>query len=207
MPKQTTNLKHLPEVAGVDEVGRGCLAGPVIAAAVILPDYFPLEGINDSKKMKPYMREELSNCIKQSSIWALGYQCHEEIDEINILQASLKAMAIAVQRLDHIPLEVFVDGIHTPPAIQDYFKIETVIKGDSKFTCIAAASIIAKVERDKVMRDYSIEYPEYGFENHFGYATQEHLEAIKKYGPCPIHRKTFSPIKEIVNQPCLLFNS
>lgn len=178
--------------AGVDEAGRGPLAGPVVAAAVILPEGCGIDGLNDSKKLSPQKRETLFHQIKSLAIAAgVGIVEPEEIDRINILRATLLAMEIAVKNLNPQPDYILIDGnIRTSLLIPQ----ETVIKGDSRCCSIAAASIIAKVTRDSIMDDYHKIHPEYNFKSHKGYPTQEHLESLKKFGPCPIHRKTFNGV-------------
>ncbi|MFI5322441.1 MAG: ribonuclease HII [Thermodesulfobacteriota bacterium] len=175
--------------AGVDEVGRGPLAGPVVAAAVILPEVFTLEGLDDSKKLTHLQRLEMLKKINSTALaLAVGIVDHEEIDSINILRASLLAMEKAVNHLHRKPDFLLIDGNQRTslPIPQ-----KTIIKGDSRCCSIAAASIVAKVARDELMVQYHELYPQYNFKTHKGYATREHLEAIRKYGPCPIHRKSF----------------
>ncbi len=175
--------------AGVDEAGRGPLAGPVVAAAVILPEGPALKGIDDSKKLSHTRRKKMLDQITQSAVsFAIGIVEPQEIDEINILRASLLAMEISVKNLDTRPDFLLIDGnLKTSLLIPQ----ETIIKGDSRCCSIAAASIIAKVTRDSIMEEYDELYPEYNFRKHKGYPTKEHLEAIRKFGPCPIHRRTF----------------
>lgn len=178
-------------VAGVDEAGRGALAGPVVAAAVILDPKRPIEGLADSKQLSEAKREALAPIIRERALaWAIGSANVHEIDKLNILQATLLAMWRAVDALKQTPEFVQVDGNQLPkwPYI-----CEAVVKGDSKVACISAASIIAKTSRDAIMRDYAIRYPEYGFEHHMGYGTAEHLKAIETCGVLPIHRTTFRP--------------
>jgi ribonuclease HII len=183
-------------IAGVDEVGRGPLAGDVLAAAVVLPDKHGIAGIVDSKKISPKRRSMLSGLIKEYAVaWQTGRASVEEIDEINILQASLLAMKRAVEQLGCIPDMVLVDGNRTPELA---YPCEFIIGGDSSIEVISAASIIAKVERDREMEQLDDIYPEYGFRRHKGYPTKQHLEALKKYGPCPIHRKSFAPVRRIL---------
>jgi ribonuclease HII len=178
--------------AGVDEAGRGPLAGPVVAAAVIFPQGCKLQGINDSKKLSPKKRRELFYEIKKSALTtAIAIIKTDIIDQINILRASLLAMEQAVKNLDTQPDYILIDGNYTIPIrIQQ----ETMIKGDAKCCSIAAASILAKVTRDAIMDDYHFLYPQYNFKQHKGYPTKEHLEAIRKFGPSPIHRKTFKGV-------------
>lgn len=183
-------------IAGVDEVGRGPLAGPVVAAAVILPEDYDLEGLTDSKKITERRREILSEKIKQQSLaWTISISTIEEIDTINILQASLLAMQRAVESLDISPTLVKVDGNQKPNI---NISVETIIKGDLTEPSISAASIIAKVYRDNEMLRLDAEYPEYGFAKHKGYPTKQHLDALKSHGPCDIHRRSFSPVRSII---------
>lgn len=176
-------------ICGVDEAGRGPLAGPVFAAAVILPEGEIIEGINDSKKLTPKRREELYDIICQKAVaWASASADEKVIDDINILNATFLAMKNAIEKLPIKPSFVLVDGNRLPDIS---IPSEAVVKGDSKSINIAAASIIAKVERDRYITEMAKLYPEYGFEKHKGYGTKAHTEAILKYGPSPIHRQTF----------------
>jgi ribonuclease HII len=176
-------------VCGVDEAGRGPLAGPVVAAAVILPRDIRIEGLRDSKKLSPQKREQLFSVILNScTAWSVGLSECFEIDEINILQATLLAMSRAVIGLSVSPDYVLVDGNQMPKLP---FPGECVIKGDDLVGCISAASIIAKVTRDEIMRRYDMQYPEYGFGRHKGYPTKEHRSAIEAHGICEIHRRSF----------------
>ena len=183
-------------IAGIDEVGRGPLAGPVIAAAVILDRKNIPEGINDSKKIPKAKRILLAEKIKENSIYAYGAASEIEIDEINILQASLLAMKRASDRLSVVPKTTLIDGNFKPDIKNNTISI---IKGDSKSVSIAAASILAKVYRDEIMLKYSKQFPEYGFQTNSGYGTKEHLAALKNYGITPIHRKSFKPVHNILN--------
>lgn len=183
-------------IAGIDEVGRGPLAGPVIAAAVILDRKNIPEGINDSKKIPKSKRILLAEKIKENSIYAYGAASEIEIDEINILQASLLAMKRASDRLSVVPKTTLIDGNFKPDIKNNTISI---IKGDSKSVSIAAASILAKVYRDEIMLKYSKQFPEYGFQTNSGYGTKEHLSALKNYGITPIHRKSFKPVHNILN--------
>lgn len=181
--------KGFKYIAGVDEAGRGPLAGPVYAAAVILPDGAELTGINDSKKLTPKKREELFEKITEIAIsYAIFSVDEKEIDEINILNATHKAMNGAVNSLSQKPDYVIIDGNSIKGMKIDH---ETVVKGDAKSISIAAASILAKVSRDRYIDKMGEVYPEYGFEKHKGYGTKAHTDAILKYGVCPIHRRTF----------------
>ena len=183
-------------MAGVDEVGRGPLAGPVIAAAVILDPEYPIEGLMDSKKISEKKRNLLAIEIRKKSLaWALGRAEYDEIDSINILQASLLAMKRAVESLAIKPEWVLVDGLHCPDISCN---VEAIIKGDSKIQAISAASIIAKVARDNEMITLDGQYPGYGFSQHKGYPTKMHIEALKKLGVSPIHRKSFAPVKKLL---------
>ena len=183
-------------IAGVDEVGRGPLAGAVYAAAVILDPQRPIEGLADSKTISEKKREQLSVNIKQSAFaWAIASASAEEIDNINILQASLLAMKRAIEQLQPVPEKILVDGLYLPDiAIQG----EAVIKGDSKHACISAASILAKVARDEELYRLDSIFPDYGFALHKGYPTKLHIEKIQQHGVLPIHRKTFGPVKKLL---------
>ena len=181
-------------IAGVDEVGRGPLAGPVVAAAVILDPKKPIDGLCDSKKMSANRRLEMSDKIKSNSLaWSLGRAEVKEIDEINILQASLLAMKRAIELLNIEPDIVLVDGNYTPSV---NFKKTAIVKGDSLISEISAASIIAKVERDNEMIALDEIYPGYGFSSHKGYPTKQHIESLKRLGITDIHRITFSPVSK-----------
>lgn len=189
MKQFDANHKKGSHLAGVDEAGRGPLAGPVFAAAVILPDDVVIEGINDSKKLSEKKREKLFFEICEKAIAYSVFSVDEKrIDEINILQATFEAMRGAVRGLSVTPDYVLIDGDKSP-GIEIPHK--PVIKGDSKSMAIAAASILAKVSRDRYITKAGEEYPGYGFEKHKGYGTKAHYEAIEKYGICPIHRRTF----------------
>ena len=176
-------------IAGVDEAGRGPLAGPVVAAAVIIPDYFvELGEINDSKKLTEKKREKLYDIIKEKCRVGIGVADEKEIDEINILNATFLAMRRALEQVDNYDI-VLVDGNHK---IRKYLgKQEEIIKGDGRSLSIAAASIVAKVYRDNIMKEFSLKYPDYRFEKHKGYGTKLHRELLHTYGACEIHRKTF----------------
>ena len=181
-------------IAGVDEAGRGPLAGPVLAAAVVLPERAYLPGLNDSKKLSVSVRNSLFEVIKVTAIsWAVGMASVEEIFELNIFHASLLAMRRSVVGLDGEPDFVLVDG---PKTLDLPLPQLPLVKGDSLSASIAAASILAKVTRDRIMLDYHREFPEYGFDLHKGYPTAEHLQALAIYGPCRIHRRDFKPVKE-----------
>jgi ribonuclease HII len=176
-------------ICGVDEVGRGPFAGPVMAGAVILPKDCEILYLNDSKKLSKKKREALYEEIKEKALaWAVARVENDVIDEINILQATLRAMREAISKLDPKPDIILVDAVHIPDID---IPQEGIVKGDAKSVSIAAASILAKVTRDRVMEEYAGEYPGYGFEKNMGYGTEEHREALKKYGPTPIHRMSF----------------
>lgn len=181
-------------VAGIDEAGRGPLAGPIMAAAVILPAGLSIPGVDDSKKLTHVTREKLFDIImRQALSVGVGIINPEEIDRINILQATRRAMLAAVQQLNPQPDYLLIDGI---TQIDSPLRQKTIIKGDSLSLSIAAASIIAKVTRDRFMIAMDVTYPEYGFSRHKGYGSAFHLAAIRKCGPCPIHRMTFGGVKE-----------
>lgn len=176
-------------ICGVDEAGRGPLAGPVCAAAVILPRHIDIPGLNDSKKLSDKRRREIFPIIKEQALaYGIGFASHEEIDEINILQATYLAMERALAQLKLSPELALIDGNRA----KDFgIPVRTVIKGDSLSANIAAASVLAKVTRDDWMLEQAKLYPEYGFEVHKGYGTKAHYEALSAHGPCPIHRKSF----------------
>lgn len=176
-------------VCGIDEAGRGPLAGPVYAAAVILPSGIVIDGLNDSKKLSEKKREKLFDVIIENAVsYGIGFATEKEIDEINILQATFLAMRRAVENMKISPDFAYVDGNRDPML---GIPTETVIKGDANVPSIAAASILAKVSRDRVMYEMDKKYPEYNFAKHKGYGTKVHTEALKEYGPCEIHRLTF----------------
>ncbi|MDY4085677.1 MAG: ribonuclease HII [Ruminococcus bromii] len=181
--------KGYKAVCGVDEAGRGPLAGPVCAAAVILPENTIIDGVNDSKKLSEKKREALFDVIKSSArSYCIAYATVEEIESMNILNATMLAMKRAVEGLDVKADYAMIDGNRLPDLNIDS---EFIIKGDAKSMSIAAASILAKVSRDRLLREYAKEYPEYQFDKHKGYGTKAHIEALKKYGPCPYHRMSF----------------
>lgn len=183
-------------LCGIDEAGRGPLAGPVVAAAVILPKDHPILYVNDSKQLSEKKREELYDVIMQEAVSVgVGMANEQVIDEINILQATYQAMRMAISKLDPQPLLTLNDAV-TIPGIT--IRQVPIIKGDAKSASIASASIIAKVTRDRLMREYDKIYPEYGFAGHKGYGAQSHIDALRKYGPCPIHRRSF--IKGILGE-------
>ncbi len=177
-------------ICGVDEAGRGPLAGPVCAAAVILPENAEIEGLNDSKKLSEKKREALYDVICEKALsYAVCYGTLEEIEQFNILEATFLAMNRAIDNLDTKPDYALIDGNQIPKGIQ--IPCETVVKGDAKSSSIAAASILAKVTRDRLLLEYDKHYPEYNFKKHKGYGTKEHTDLILKYGPSPIHRMSF----------------
>lgn len=176
-------------ICGIDEAGRGPLCGPVVAAAVILPDEYNILYINDSKKLSETKREEVYKEIDKYAVaYGVGIVSPERIDEINILQATYEAMRTAIHKLSVKP-DILLNDAVTIPMVD--IKQVPIIKGDAKSQSIAAASIVAKVTRDHLMEEYDKLYPEYGFAKHKGYGTATHIKAIKEYGPCPIHRRTF----------------
>ncbi|MEN9630911.1 MAG: hypothetical protein RJA10_4139 [Pseudomonadota bacterium] len=185
---------HVGLVAGVDEVGRGPLAGPVVAAAVILDDLRPVKGLRDSKALTALRRERLYDEIMARALCvSIAEATAAEIDRINILQATMLAMQRAVERLRLPPAQVLVDGNRLPvlkvPAL-------AIVKGDAKVAAISAASIVAKVHRDRGCQDLHQRYPDYGFDGHKGYPTAVHLQALRKHGPCPEHRRSFAPVRD-----------
>ena len=187
-------------IAGVDEAGRGPLAGPVVAAACILPRELSFKGIDDSKKLSPEKRAELYQMLTTHPAVLYGVAIIENalIDEMNILKASLHAMALSVKELPREPDYLLIDGNHLPPT---HILSKAVIKGDSHSISIGAASIIAKHRRDLLMIEYHKKYPHYGFDQHKGYGTKMHVEALKLHGPCPIHRLSFEPVRSLAASP------
>lgn len=178
--------------AGIDEVGRGCLAGPVVAAAVILPQECHISGLHDSKKLSPKRREELAFAIKEQAIaYAISEVAPAEIDEINILQATFRAMNKAISALSTQPEYLLIDG--NKFRSQTNIPFETIVGGDDKVASIAAASILAKTYRDRLMIKYAEEYPGYDWEHNMGYGTPQHLHGIRKLGITPLHRRSFAP--------------
>jgi ribonuclease HII len=195
------NLEYPAALCGVDEAGRGPLAGAVYAAAVILDPAKPISGLNDSKKLSEKARERLAFIIKADSLaWSVAYATVEEIDRLNILQATLLAMQRAVAGLDVRPETVWVDGNRCPA--WDYSS-RAVVDGDALVPVISAASILAKTTRDAAMLELHGRYPQYNFASHKGYGTAAHLRAIKQHGPCPEHRQSFSPVREMLAQASL----
>jgi len=181
-------------VAGIDEAGRGPLAGPVLASAVVLSPSFRHAEVKDSKLLTPRKREELEGLIREEALcWAVAAVSEREIEKINILHATLRAMRLAVEKLTRQPGYLLVDAARIPDlAIAQ----RSIVKGDRLSVSIAAASILAKVERDRLMIGYHRRYPQYNFSKHKGYGTAEHREAIRRFGPCPAHRRTFRGVKE-----------
>lgn len=186
-------LKGYQLIAGVDEVGRGPLAGPVVAAACMIPEGIYIPGVDDSKVLPPHIRQHLFEQITQDTCiqYGIGIVDWIEIDRINIYQASIQAMLMAIGQLANQPHCILVDGLKLPHSSIPCVKI---IKGDALSQSIAAASIVAKVIRDKIMIKYHERWPEYGFDQHKGYATPQHLKALEKHGPCEIHRRSFAPV-------------
>lgn len=182
-------------ICGVDEAGRGPLAGPVVAAAVILDPENPIEGLNDSKKLSARRREKLAIEIRAKALaWAVAEASVEEIDTINILQASMLAMQRAVAALSVKPVEALIDGNRCPELA---CRAEAVVGGDGKIESIAAASILAKTVRDADMRELHAKYPQYGFDRHMGYPTARHLAALREHGASPVHRRSFAPVAQL----------
>lgn len=207
VPKSTPHLlqhdqdfldQGFKSLAGVDEAGRGPLAGPVVASAVIVRDFSFSSSINDSKKMSAKARETAYEEILEKGVVGISVVDSPLIDKINIFEATMRAMEEAVTKLGEIPGCVLVDG---PKAPRLPFKQFPIVDGDAISFSIACASVIAKVTRDRIMEHYDKEYPEYGFGKHKGYGTTEHMAALKKYGPCKIHRRSFEPVKSL----CKLF--
>jgi len=183
-------------IAGADEAGRGPLVGSVVAAAVVLDTENPIEGLNDSKKLTAKKRELLAEEIrKRAKSWSIISVDAEEIDRINILQASLMAMKQAIESLPEMPDIALIDGNKKPELS---CRTEAIVKGDARVAAIAAASILAKVERDRQMLELHKEYPQYGFDKHKGYPTRVHMALLIEHGPCPLHRKSFGPVKRLL---------
>jgi ribonuclease HII len=182
-------------IAGLDEAGRGPLAGPVVAAAVVLPRTRSMQGVADSKTLKAEQREKALSLIRKRALGiGIGIVEAEEIDRLNILRASLKAMELALQDLSLSPDCLLIDGLHT---LRLPLNQQAIIKGDGRCLSIAAASIVAKVTRDRLMVDYHERYPQYNFARHKGYGTREHLQAIREHGCCPLHRQSFRTIYQL----------
>lgn len=186
-------------IAGVDEAGRGPLAGPVVAAACIIPENYYLPGINDSKKLTAEERERLYQMIKENPEILSGVGIVEAviIDQINILQATFQAMVAAILQLKQKPDYLLIDGNQIPKGLQ--MPCEAIVKGDTLSQSIMAAGILAKVTRDKLMLEYHKTWPNYGFNEHKGYGTEKHLQRLKEWGPCPLHRKSYEPVKMAMN--------
>jgi len=179
--------------AGVDEAGRGPLAGPVVVAAVILPSQYELDSLDDSKRLSALKREKLAPLIEAQAIaYSVEFVEIDEIDRVNILQATLNGMRRAVENLEPAPLRVMIDGNRAPRLSCE---VNTVIGGDRLIPSISAASVLAKVYRDRLMKSMHLLYPEYGFDRHKGYPTAHHLDRLRALGPCPIHRKSFAPVR------------
>lgn len=189
-------------IAGVDEAGRGPLAGPVVAAAVVLCDS-PPTGLADSKKLSAKRREMLDPAIRETCAWGVGIVGPEEIDRINIFAATMQAMTLATARLAEAlgadPCEVLVDGNLTPAGRNDGWRWQArpIVGGDAIEPCISAASIVAKQWRDRIMRDAAQAHPQYGWERNMGYGTKEHMEALRLHGPTPLHRRSFAPVAQL----------
>lgn len=194
-------LERTPDAIGCDEAGRGALAGPVVCAAVRIPDSVELPGLNDSKKLTRQQREALVEPIQSQCEWAVEVVGLEEIAERNILWASMAGCERAALVLGG--RKTLMDG----KMALDLPEAEAHIKGDAKFASIAAASVLAKTTRDALMRDQHSYWPSYGFDSHVGYAAPTHLKALETHGPCPIHRRTFEPIRSMLEQPCLMLGA
>ncbi len=185
-------------ICGVDEAGRGPLAGAVFAACVVLDPAHPIRGLKDSKQLSPERREVLAEAIRtKACAWAVASATVEEIDTINIQQAARLAMRRALDQLSLEPREVLVDGLHCPAS---RWPVRAVVKGDAKVKAISAASILAKCARDAAMLELHAQRPEYGFDKHKGYPTPEHLEALQRFGVSPFHRRSFAPVRELLVQ-------
>ncbi len=187
-----------PLIAGVDEAGRGPIAGPVVAAAVILPDGWDFSALNDSKKLGKLVREQQAALLLSGAGVGVGLASVDEIDQINILQATMLAMRRAVANLPQKPSALLIDGNRLPDPLP--CPAEALVKGDAREACIAAASIIAKTHRDKIMCDLAVAYPVYGFDRHVGYPTKAHLQALDDHGATSVHRQTFRPVREILTR-------
>src|SRR3954462_6177522 len=185
----------IPTIAGIDEAGRGALAGPVVAAAVVLPEKFKHRKLNDSKQLSPERRDEIYDELASNGeiAWAVGIVDHLEIDRVNILRASHEAMRIALAALVMPPEHVLIDGL---PVFPFPFPQTAIIDGDCYSLTIAAASVIAKVTRDRIMRDFCAEFPQYCFDQQKGYSTELHVSRLNEFGPCPIHRRSFEPVAQ-----------
>ncbi len=200
--ERTLEAEGLTPIAGVDEAGRGPLAGPVVAACAIIPFHFCLDGINDSKQLTAKQREQsYERLIASETLYAIGIVDSDEIDRINILKATHIAMHRAVTAMTVTPLALLIDGLPVPT--MSSCRHVALVGGDALSASIAAASILAKVTRDRLMCEYAAIFPQYGFDQHKGYGSAHHLKALRKHGPCPIHRRSFSPISTMV-RPSLL---
>ncbi|MBU0533753.1 MAG: ribonuclease HII [Candidatus Omnitrophica bacterium] len=190
--------KDIKLVAGIDEAGRGPLAGPVVAAVVIFSPFKKIEGVKDSKKLSPSKREQLFELITKEALdWGVGIVSERTIEEINILQATRLAMLRAIKNLKRTPEFLLIDG---PISLDIKISQKPIIGGDGKSFSIGAASIIAKVTRDRLMQKYHKLFPKYGFDKHNGYGTRKHLQALQVYGPCSIHRRTYEPVKKLIKE-------
>jgi ribonuclease HII len=188
-------------VCGVDEAGRGPLAGPVYAAAVILDPRRPIEGLRDSKKLTEARRDELAPQIREHALaWAIAECSHHEIDSINILQATMLAMRRAVEQLATLPTVALIDGNRCPQFTVAGIRAHAVVEGDDKVHAISAASILAKTARDAALVALHAAYPEYAFDQHKGYSTALHLERLRLHGPCPVHRRSFAPVRMLLER-------
>ncbi|GAB4464821.1 MAG: ribonuclease HII [Armatimonadaceae bacterium] len=197
-PQELDPIPYDSQTAGVDEVGLGPLAGPVVAVALLLPDDFDTAGITDSKKMTEAAREKAYIRILDAGTVGIGIVDADEIDRRNILNATHHAMRLALTALPSPPVRVLVDGLPVPDL---HPNCEAIVKGDLRCSLIAAASVVAKVTRDRLMCEYHTLYPEYGFNRHKGYGTRLHLAALQENGPCPLHRRSFAPVSQL----CLRF--
>lgn len=190
-------MPHSRLICGVDEAGRGPLAGSVVAAAVILDPARPIAGLADSKKLSARVRERLAGEIRDRALaWSIGEASASEIDAVNILQATYLAMRRAVEGLQLAPTHALIDGNRVPPGLG--CTAEAIVKGDAKEPAISAASILAKTYRDAQLQALDLQYPQYGFARHMGYPTAAHLEALRLHGPCPAHRRSFAPVGQVM---------
>ncbi len=196
----TIALPFLPGRTGVDEAGRGPLAGPLVVAGAVLPAGFDATGIRDSKKMTASAREKAFERILATCFYHIEIIAPAEVDRLNILAATMEGMRRVIVALGQT--DVVIDGNQAPGA--PGFCMETLIKGDDKDAAIAAASILAKVTRDRIMAAAHTDFPGYGFDHNMGYGAEDHLQGLKLLGPCPLHRRSFEPVKTMVNQPCLM---
>ena len=197
LPFEESIISTGERICGVDEAGRGPIAGPVFAAAVILDPARPVDGLRDSKKLSGKRRDELSCEIRERALaWAIAQCSVEEIDTLNILQASMLAMKRAIEKLAVLPEQALIDGNRCPKGLA--IPATAIVRGDDKVPAISAASILAKTARDAVMLALHEQYPEYGFDRHKGYPTAFHLEQLKRYGVSPVHRKSYAPVRKIL---------